>query len=322
MWQTIDSHLADEFVQQYSHSELLESTAWLELQKRFYQVERLGYFFQERLVAVATFIRHPITAGYGYYYSPRGPIFINDRTALAFWPAMLAEIKPWLIKRKALFWRLEPVKQPDNLDFKRLGLRRSADIQPSQSIILNIGLTEAEILQQMHPKTRYNIRLAAKQAVTIEDVGIAGLADFWRLMKTTGQRDSFRLHSRKYYQAIIQSPFSRLLLAKRSGQVLAAGIFAYWGETAAYLHGASDNQQRELMATYLIQWQAIQLGRQDGCQRYDLCGISQTKWPGVTRFKKGFGGSVINYPGTFDWPINIFSYRLYTLARQLRRIFR
>jgi len=76
------------------------------------------------------------------------------------------------------------------------------------------------------------------------------------------------------------------------------------------------------MAPYLIQWQAILSARQRGCQTYDLFGINQQKWPGVTRFKQGFGGKIINYPGTFDWPVNQCVYRFYQLIRQLRRLFR
>lgn len=319
MWQEIDQQLADDFVHRVGRSELLESSLWLELQRQFYSVERLGYYYQEKLVAVATFIKHPLFGGYSYYYSPRGPIFANDSVALNFWPIMLADIKPWLVKRRALFWRIEPIYQPVGLDFQNLGLQSGPDIQPSQSRVLDINQTEEAILQQMHPKTRYNIRLAIKRGVVVEQVDETGLADFWRLMTITGQRDNFHLHHRQYYQAIIQAPFSQLLVAKQQDQILAAGIFAYWGQTAVYLHGASDNQQRQLMAPYLIQWQAIKMARQQGCRNYDLFGINQVKWPGVTRFKQGFGGKIINYPGTFDWPVNQHIYRFYQLIRRLRR---
>ena len=322
MWQAVDNQIADDFVQQFSHSELLESTAWLELQQQFYSVERLGYYYQQSLVAVATFIRRPFLAGYCYYYSPRGPIFINNQAAIDFWPAMLADIKPWLTQRRALFWRLEPICQPEQLNFIQLGLQPGPDIQPSQSRILNINQSEEAILEQMHPKTRYNIRLASKRGVTVEKADQSNFADFWRLMAITGQRDSFHLHQPQYYQAIIQAPFSQLLVAKWQGQVLAVGLFAYWGQTAVYLHGASDNQQRQLMAPYLIQWQAIQLAQERACQRYDLFGINSAKWPGVTRFKQGFGGFIVNYPGSFDWPAHQLFYRFYKIIRRWRRSFR
>lgn len=319
MWQTIEANLADEFIKNHGQSELLETTAWLNLQKQFYPVERLAYYFQGQLVAVAIFIQRPLALGYSYFYSPRGPIFINNNRAIEFWPAMLADIKPWLLDRRACFWRIEPASQPTGIDFQSLGLQRGPDIQPSQSLVLDIGASTEAILKQMHHKTRYNIRLAEKRGVVVEDAGLAGMADFWRLMQTTGQRDGFHLHGAGYYQALVTTPFCRLLVARRDGQALAAGIFGFWGNLAVYLHGASDNQHRELMAPYLVQWQAIQLARQHGCRQYDFFGISQSKWPGVTRFKQGFGGTIKNYCGTLDWPTMPIVYRVYKAARQLAR---
>ncbi len=320
MWQPIDNQVADEFVRQYGQSELLQSTDWIDLQQQFYKVERLGYY-QQQLVAVTILIRRPLIGQYAYYYSPRGPIFNDKQLSSSLWAKMLVDIKPWLIAQQAIFWRIEPDHQPSGLDFIKLGLVRGPDIQPSQSRVLDIGQDEEAILQQMHPKTRYNIRLAMKRGVVVETVGVDGFADFWRLMTITGQRDNFHLHQAHYYQAIIKAPFSQLLVAKWQGQVLAAGIFAYWGQRAVYLHGASDNQQRQLMAPYLIQWQAILTARQHGCQSYDFFGINQQKWPGVTRFKQGFGGKIVNYPGTLDWSVNQYVYRFYQLIRQWRRWF-
>ena len=322
MWQPIDNQAADEFVRQHGQSELLQSTDWLDLQQQFYKVERLGYYDQQKLVAVASLIRRQLIGKYAYYYSPRGPIWANNQSSSSWWPQMLADIKPWLVARQAIFWRIEPDHQPVGLDFNELGLVRGPDIQPSQTRVLDISQTEEALLRQLHPKTRYNIRLAIKRGVVIEATGPDGFADFWRLMAITGQRDNFHLHQPQYYRAIIKAPFSQLLVAKWQGQILAAGIFAYWGRRAVYLHGASDNQQRQLMAPYLIQWQAILSARQRGCQTYDLFGINQQKWPGVTRFKQGFGGKIVNYPGTLDWPVNQHVYRSYQLIRQLRRLFR
>ncbi|HNW20089.1 MAG TPA: peptidoglycan bridge formation glycyltransferase FemA/FemB family protein [bacterium] len=322
MWQPIDNQTADEFVRQYGQSELLQSANWLDLQQQFYQVERLGYYHQQKLVAVAGLIRRRLIGRYAYYYSPRGPIWADDQLSSNWWPQMLADIKPWLVARQAIFWRIEPNCQPTGVDLNKLGLIHGPDIQPSQTRILDISQTEEALLQQMHPKTRYNIRLATKRGVVIEAVGPDGFTDFWRLMAITGQRNRFHLHQPQYYRAIIKAPFSQLLVAKWQGQILAAGIFTYWGRRAVYLHGASDNKQRQLMAPYLIQWQAILTARQRGCQTYDFFGINQQKWPGVTRFKQGFGGKIVNYPGTFDWPINQYFYRFYQLIRQLRRLLR
>lgn len=320
MWQEIEQAIADDFVHKHSQSEFLQSSIWLSVQQQFYSVNQLGYYHNSELLAVVILIKRPLLGKFCYYYSPRGPI-VSDyvRKNQDYWSIIIKELNQWLSQRQALFWRLEPSSDFIGFDFLSIGLRSSHDIQPSQSRVLDISLSEEAILAQMHHKTRYNIRLATKRGVVI-DTGLAGFDDFWQLMLCTGQRDNFHLHSKKYYWAIAQLPNVQLLVAKYNDEPIAAGLFVNWGKTAVYLHGASSNKRRELMAPYLIQWQAIKSARQHGCQRYDLFGIDQIKWPGVTRFKQGFGGMIINFPGTFDWPVFNLAYCLYKFLRFFRRL--
>ena len=225
----------------------------------------------------------------------------------------------WLRKKQALFCRIEPGSHWENYDFSSLGLYRGPDIQPSETRILSLNLPVEELLSKMHPKTRYNIRLASKRGVTVRQGSRDDFDSLWSLLLITSQRDNFHLHRREYYLALINSPAIKFLIAEYYGQVLAVGIFAYWGDMAIYLHGASGDEHRELMAPYALQWQAIKLAYDLGIQRYDLFGISSQKWPGVTRFKQGFGGDIVHYPGTFDWPLSRGRYNIYNILRQWRR---
>jgi len=199
---------------------------------------------------------------------------------------------------------------------------KTIDVQPSQTLILDLGKSEDVLLTEMHPKTRYNIRLAEKKGVKIIQDN-SRIDDFLRLLKITTERDAFRGHSDEYYgkMASYDEKFIKLFLAEYEGRVIAGGLFCFFGNGVSYLHGASDNNDRSVMAPYLLQWQVISAAKKAGYKYYDFYGISESKWPGVTRFKKGFGGSVVDYPGTFDYVLSNLWYKIYNILRRLRRIF-
>ena len=192
----------------------------------------------------------------------------------------------------------------------------------------------------MRPKTRYNIRLAARKGVRVRVGGADDLARFAALMAETGSRDGFGVHPAAYYRRAFDvfapAGMAALLLAEYEGAIL-AGLMAFaFSDTAYYLYGASSDRHRNLMPTYALQWEAMRWARARGCQQYDLWGIPdevgrnpsaymeddppgrQGLW-GVWRFKRGFGGEVVRYVGAWDFVYRPMTYRLYNLLLRLRR---
>jgi len=141
-------------------------------------------------------------------------------------------------------------------------------------------------------------------------------------MALTGGRDNFRLHGAAHYKNLltVAPDFIKLFLAEYRGRNIAAGFFCFWGDKVTYLHGASDNEFRNVMAPYLLQWFLILAAKKEGYRYYDFYGLDEKKWPGVTRFKLGFGGRTVEYPGTYDVIFNSAGYRIYNLARKIRRL--
>ncbi len=110
-------------------------------------------------------------------------------------------------------------------------------------------------------------------------------------------------------------------------------VFAY-GSRAWYFYGASTNQHRHRMPTYLLQWEAMRWARDQGCTEYDLWGVpdedehtledqfaerSDGLW-GVYRFKRGFGGNLRRALGPWDrvyQPVLYTFYRWWVERRQL-----
>jgi lipid II:glycine glycyltransferase (peptidoglycan interpeptide bridge formation enzyme) len=300
-------------------SEFLQSWEWGDfLLSEGNEILRLGARSSEtgKILAAGTFIKKslPFFPGWFYWYSPRGPL--GDVEAIKF---LLMELK----RREpgTVFVRFEPQGDIEGLkkDFSP-AIVKSLDLQPRRSLLLDLSVDEKELLAAMHQKTRYNIRLAEKKGIEITEGGEADFEEFWRLMTLTGNRDNFRLHSRRHYRQLLKEPI-KLFFARYQGRNIAAGLFCFWGNKAVYLHGASDNEFRGMMAPYLLQWSMIKRAKKNAYLYYDFYGIDNLKWPGVTRFKSGFGGREIIYPGTFDAVCRPACYKIYNLIRRIRRIF-
>ncbi len=224
------------------------------------------------------------------------------------------------------------------------------DIEPSQTLVLDIVKPEEELLAEMHEKWRYNIRLAERKGVKVKMVS-AGDSDFekyfeefYRLVSEgTSMRHQIKHHPKEYYKKQLQINNSTqpplnlrggeeelkftLFIAEYENKVIAANIVVVFGSCATYLHGATSNENREVMAPHLLQWEQIKYARQQGCAEYDFFGIVNehtldkrgASWEGFTRFKKGFGGREENYIGYFDYPLDKFWYFIYRLVQKLRR---
>lgn len=268
----------------------------------------------------AQLIRMSLPLGKSYWYCPRGPI--GDLPSLKMEPDVA----------KGLFIRVEPAVKPG------AGAVKVRDVQPGQTMIVDLAREPEAIIAAMHEKWRYNIRLAERKGVRVYVAGErdpGALDVFWGLLEETTERDGFRAHDKEYYRSMLEAlagdpakdgasrPVARLVFAEHDGRVLAANLMTYFGDTATYLHGASSRARRELMAPQLLHWQAMLDAKAWGCAKYDFWGVSPEgaenhPWAGVTRFKKGFGGAYVAYPGTYDLPIDRFWYGAYALSRKIR----
>jgi len=84
--------------------------------------------------------------------------------------------------------------------------------QPEATRIIDLTKSEEEILAQMHPKGRYNIKVAQKNGVQVEQAD--DVEAFYDLLQQTAWRDGFRILPLKAYKAFLERlPGSFLLLA-------------------------------------------------------------------------------------------------------------
>ncbi len=304
----------------FSNGVFLQSLEWAEIQKNDGQKVLLKKIEDnEKIVAYFLVIERKVFKNIKYWYIPRGPIIFKNNNWS--WEDFFSSLGEDAIENNVVFIRLEPIRSDfDNfIKTKSEYIVKTKDIQPSHTTFLDLSFNSDILLRGMAQKTRYNIRLAEKKGVNIIRADIKNFDDFWRLMSLTSKRDQFFIHNKEYYYNLIKNgaEFIRLYLAKLDDRVLALGLFSFFSDTVSYLHGASDNSMRNVMAPYLLQWEVIKKAQEEGYKYYDFYGVDDKKWPGVSRFKRGFAGNDFSFLGTYDFIVNKKKYSLYKLMRNI-----
>jgi len=263
-------------------------------------------------------VRHDLPRGFNYLYCPR-PVF-RDTPLREF----LAAVEGVARQEKSLFLKIDPVEAlaVSGLDAR---FRTSDPLQPRQTTVIDLSQSDEELLRAMHEKTRYNIGLAERKEVEVVPILHNNVKDdfatFWSLLSTTAEREEFFLHDRGYYELLAglrtRDVANELFFAKIKDTVVAAALINFHRDPvsgingATYLHGASLRDNKEAMAPHLLHWRIMQEAKQRQFQFYDLWGINEKRWPGLTRFKLGFGGQVIECPASCDIVYRPFWYALY-----------
>jgi len=317
-------------------------------------IRRSGHFEKGEDLFWANIIEHKLPIVGKYLYIPRGPVIseqgiVNSKQYLTLINLAKKENAGWVRfdanDSRILYiirenWRV--IKAPH-------------DMQPKEIFVIDITKSEEELLAEMKEKTRYNIRLAEKKGVQIRimnyELGIKNnyLDKFINLVKITAERNKITAHPEGYYRKmfeVIPKENLKLYVAEYEGKVIAANIVVFYGDTATYLHGSSDNEYRNVMAPYLLQWRAIQDAKKAGCHFYDSGGVkisnpkseilnpkqiqnskfkiqnSSDSWQGITRFKTGFSPNTqpVEFAGSYDIVINKAKYAIYKLLQKMKSV--
>lgn len=321
-----------EFVAQNNGS-FLQSWDWGDWQKHNGRTTYRFFVADEgRIQLSAQVIEHTVPhLDWKYLYVPYGPI-IGDQIANSKKQIVVKGLVDQLKQKfpSAIFIRLEPAQSLSPISYL---LKPTPHIQPGKTLVLDLMKSEDELLAAMHPKTRYNIKVAQKHGVSIaikdelSDIGA-------ELISATAVRQSYKSQPAQYFidlvkflrdsqnaRASVNQGKGNLSLrpyqAKFGELVLAVAIMIDFGKTRTYLFGGTSSEQKNVMAPYALHWQAILDAKAAGLTSYDFWGIETARGttPGFVRFKLGFGGQQIEYPSCVDLINRPLQYQIYKLAR-------
>jgi len=311
------------FLEFHPDAHLLQMGEWGEL-KRGFGWKPVRFIFNNEVGCQILFRRLPLGLTLGYMPKPAGSRKLTEGNE-QFWKEVDSVCK----KNNVVFLKVEPDLWQENFELSNLPTFKLSthNIQPPRTIVLSIKENEDQILARMRPKCRYNIRLAGKKGVTIR--AWDDISAFHEMMTVTGGRDQFGVHSKEYYQRAYELFHAKgtceLLVAEYEGKPLASLMVFANGKRAWYVYGASNDQERNRMPAYLLQWEAIRWAKARGCDEYDLWGVPDENeetleanfeshrdglW-GVYRFKRGFGGELKRAAQALDRVYNPLLYWAY-----------
>jgi peptidoglycan pentaglycine glycine transferase (the first glycine) len=308
------------FLQGHPDAHLLQTGEWGELKSVFgWEAVRVISG-----AAGAQILFRKLPLGFTIAYIPKLVINAQSVFGKEFWQ----EIDAVCQRHRAIFLKIEPdVWDDGNIFHPSSFILSKQNIQPPRTIIVDIRGSEEDILVRMKQKCRYNIRLAEKKGVTVR--AWDDLDGFYKMIQITGGRDGFGVHSLEYYRRAYDlfHPIGmcELLVAEFENKPLAALMVFECGKRAWYIYGASNDEERNRMPTYLLQWEAMRWAKAHGCEEYDLWGVPDENesmleaqfenrndglW-GVYRFKRGFGGELKRAAQAMDKIYNPLMYKFY-----------
>jgi len=320
----------EHFLEQHQDAHLLQTGKWGELKRAFgwepVRIVRDGTGLQalvRRLPFGLSIVYAPKVATAGPHSAVGEPLAARS----PLWEEFVRVCRA----RNAVFCKVEPDawdKDKPTPNWSE-GQRPGRSIQPIRTILVSLDGADEIILARMKQKTRYNIKLAERKGVAVrpwDDIGA-----FHAMMRATGARDGFAVHSAAYYDRAYSlfraSNECELLVAEVGGKPVAALMVFAHGRRAWYFYGASTEDERNRMPTYLLQWEAMRWAKRRGCETYDLWGVPDADeatleaqfetrtdglW-GVYRFKRGFGGQLRRCAAPYDIVFRPGAYALYSV---------
>ena len=211
----------DDFVKNHVQVNLLQSSAWAQI-KNNWDNERLGFYYNDKLVASASILIKPLPLGFTMLYIPRGPIMDYQNPELLSF--VLRSLKEFARKKRALFIKFDPrllLKQykigqevaeitATLLAIENLQKAGAVWTGRTQFISENIqprwqaNIYKEDFSEELLSKsTRQAIRTARNKGIQIQFGGEELLDQFSALMKKTENRKNIHLRGQDYYQKLL-----------------------------------------------------------------------------------------------------------------------
>lgn len=306
---------------------VMQSWEWGEFRKNLgTKVLRFGLYKNNQLNTAfqITFHKLPFINKY-VGYLPKGP-FPDYELAQA--------LKKIGRENNCILIKVEPNIENHNQVIDKSFTKSPKPYFTNFNFLLDLTPTEETLLKNMSSKTRYNIKVAQKHGVTVEQRSDdQALEIYLKLHFDTTRRQGFKSHTLYYHKLVFkllkEKGAARILIAfytppdQKTQLPLTAWMLFNFKNTLYYPYGGSSVEYKNVMANNLTAWEAIRLGKRLKLKQFDMWGAlgpnpdPKDPWLGFHNFKKGYGGRLVQYLGTYDLVLNQPLYLIFTAIDKL-----
>ena len=331
----------DEFIKSHKHGHFMQSLPWA----RFKSPQKSFALLCEDEAgnitgAMLLFVQKERRTGKTFLYSPRGPVCDReDGTALT---ELLSGARALAEEIGAYKLTLDPdITEKDEVwlsAFRNLGARVGENardngiLQPFAVYRIDVDKTDDELMSSYHSKARYSVRTSIKSGATCRIGDRDDIPTFVRLLENTAEKDGFTARNEKYfydmYDALGEDAI-KIFIVEYEGEAIAGSVLLRYGKKTWHMYAGSSSEHKDVLPSFLMQWEMQRWSRDVGAPLYDMRGIAGAAdklkpIEGLVRFKKRFGGQLVSFVGRIDIIYNMKTDKLVrtikgveTLARKL-----
>lgn len=302
---------------------LLQSPEWEKYEKiegkQTFQIDGEGF------AAMAVLSHTPLGK---YLFCPYGPTVQGDgpEACRKNFGLALEALKKLAEEQEAFFVRLEPTFSLSEIELGRtFGLKKSHDIDPAHTWVIDLTRTEEEILSEMPKESRRRWRNCGKKGITVRTTKNPEEIDILvNMLSKVSNRNHFIPQEKEHLYNQMQADFATLYVVELEGKPIASALIYDYDGVRYYAHVAAVDEYRKLFAGTILLIQMVVDAKRAGMKVFDFWGITTSTnkkhpWYGFTQFKKSFGGEQVDYAGTWDLPVRKLRYQLYRVVRRINR---
>ncbi len=317
--QLIDNQqLWEQYVLSRPEANFLQSANWAEFQQALgKKVFLIGVFDNQQQVGAMLAVKENAKRG-NYLAIAGGPLLDWQQLTDQQLKEVFGYLKKLAKQERCLFVRFRPqaLDTPELrqklsvLNIKESPMHLTADL----TLQLNLEQTPEEILNGMRKNTRYEVRKAEKEGITvITSSNPDDIKEFYEHQLELAAKHHFVPFSYEFlheqFRIFAADNQALLISSYQNGKLLATAYVLFYNREAVYHYGISTDTNDRLPGSYACQWAAILEAQQRGCRVYNFWGIApkedtEHRFAGVSTFKRGFGGDEVAYLPAHDLPVS------------------